>query len=101
MEYKHGDIGRQLLTKTHVQAAIAEAQEDRSERTGITQDEVIQGLKREATLDGEDSSHSARVSAWAHLGKHLGMFTDRHLHGTDPESPVIFQMNFGDGLRNN
>ncbi len=93
--------GQRLLTNVDVQAAVTEAKETRSERTEITQDEVIQGLKREATLDGEDSSHSARVSAWAHLGKHLGMFTDRHLHGNDPESPVIFQMNFGDGLRNN
>ena len=99
--YKHGDIGRQLLTKTHVQAAIVEAQEDRAARTGITQDEVIRGLKKEATLDGEDSSHSARVSAWAHLGKHLGMFIDRHQHGSDPKSPVIFNMDFGAGLRNN
>ncbi len=61
----------------------------------LTQDEVISGLKREAALDGKDSSHSARVSAWAHLGKHLGMFTDRHLHGNDPESPV----NLPDELR--
>ncbi len=54
----------------------AEAQAVRSKRTEITQDEVIQGLKKEATLEGEGSSHSARVAAWAHLGKHLGMFTD-------------------------
>ncbi len=27
-------------------------------------------------MDGEGSSHSARVAAWGHLGKHLGMFTD-------------------------
>ena len=46
------------------------------ERTGITQDEVILGLKKEATLEGDGSSHSARVAAWAHLGKHLGIFTD-------------------------
>jgi hypothetical protein len=26
---------------------------------------------------GEDTSHSARVSAWAHLGRHLGMFQDK------------------------
>ena len=94
-------MGCENLTKPDIQAAVTEAQRDRAARTGITQDEVIRGLKKEATLDGEDSSHSARVSAWAHLGKHLGMFTDRHLHGNDPESPVIFQMNFGDGLRNN
>ena len=69
-------IGPELLGKTRVAAAIQDAKETRSERTGITQDEVIQGLKKEATLDGEGSSHSARVAAWAHLGKHLGIFTD-------------------------
>ncbi len=68
--------GAQLLAKLSIRQAVAEAQTIRSKRTEITQDEVIQGLKREATLEGEGSSHSARVSAWAHLGKHLGMFTD-------------------------
>ena len=62
---------------------------------------MIRGLKKEATLEGEGSSHSARVAAWAHLGKHLGMFTERHLHGGDPESPVIFHMDFGASLRDN
>ncbi len=69
-------IGPELLGKTRVAEAVKAAQQARSGRTEITQDEVIQGLKREATLEGEGSSHSARVSAWAHLGKHLGMFTD-------------------------
>ncbi len=68
--------GAQLLAKLSIRGAVAEAQAIRSKRTEITQDEVIQGLKKEATLEGEGSSHSARVSAWAHLGKHLGMFTD-------------------------
>ncbi len=69
-------IGPELLGKTRVAEAVKAAQQARSGRTEITQDEVIQGLKKEATLEGEGSSHSARVSAWAHLGKHLGMFTD-------------------------
>ncbi len=68
--------GARLLAKVSVRKAVAEARQARSERTEITQDEVIEGLKKEATLEGEGSSHSARVSAWAHLGKHLGMFTD-------------------------
>ncbi len=68
--------GAQLLAKLSIRGAVAEAQAIRSKRTEITQDEVIQGLKKEATLEGEGSSHSARVSAWAHLGKHLGIFTD-------------------------
>ncbi len=93
-------MGCENLTKPDIQAAVTEAQRDRATRTGITQDEVIQGLKKEATLDGEDSSHSARVSAWAHLGKHLGMFTDRHIHAADPENPIVYNMHFYDGLRN-
>ncbi len=84
-------IGPELLGKTRVAEAIKAAQESRSERTGVTQDEVIQGLKKEATLDGEGSSHSARVAAWAHLGKHLGIFTDNlNVKGT---GPVTFVMN--------
>ena len=68
--------GYQLLQKTTVQQAIQNAQQARSKRTEITQDEVIEGLRKEATLEGDGSSHSARVAAWAHLGKHLGIFTD-------------------------
>ena len=75
--------GERLLKNVEVHRAIQEAQEARSERTGVTQDEVIQGLKKEATLEGDGSSHSARVAAWAHLGKHLGIFTDNlNLGGT-------------------
>ncbi len=68
--------GSRLLSNVMVQAAIAKAMEARSERTEIGQDMVVHGLLREARFLGEGTSHSARVSAWAHLGKHLGMFTD-------------------------
>lgn len=70
-------IGHENLRKPNIAAAIASAQAERSERLNITADEVLRGLHAEATLTGEGSSHSARVTAWAHLGKHLGLFTDR------------------------
>lgn len=38
---------------------------------------VLRGLLSEAKNIDEGASHSARVAAWAHLGKHLGMFTDK------------------------
>lgn len=44
-------IGPQLLGKTHVKAAIAAAQAERSKRTGITQDRVLQELARVAFSD--------------------------------------------------
>ena len=42
---------------------------------------VINGLYAEANFHGEGSSHSARVSAWEKLAKHLGMFVDRKIIG--------------------
>ena len=67
--------------------------EARSERTGITQYEVIRGLLEEARNKGEDTSHSARVSAWAHLGRHLGMFDDKMTIGGDVSVEIV---KFGD-----
>ena len=69
--------GSRLLTNADVQAAIAEAQEARAKRTGLAQDDVVRGLLKEAELTGEGSHHAARVSAWAHLGRHLSMFNDK------------------------
>ena len=67
-------ISYQLLQKPSVSLAVQEAFQARSERTEITADMVVQGLLAEARDHDEGSSHSARVAAWAHLGKHLGMF---------------------------
>lgn len=69
--------GADNLRKPQIARAIEAAQADRAERLELTADDVLAGLHQEATRDGIDSSHSARVAAWAHIGKHLGMFTDR------------------------
>ena len=80
--------GFQLLKKTSVSEAINEAQQERQKRTLVTQDDVIRGLLTEAEWQGEGSSHSARVSAWAHLGKHLNMFTDKIEHTGANGGPI-------------
>ncbi len=85
--------GSCLLTNVDVQAAIVEAQEARAERTGLTQDAVVQGLLKEAEFKGEGSSPAARVSAWAHLGRHLGMFKDKIAVGGNLTVKVV---RFGD-----
>lgn len=69
--------GPRLLGNVEIAAAVQTAQQARSERLQITQDTVLSGLRREATLTGEGSSHAARVSAWGLIGKHLGMFVER------------------------
>lgn len=47
-------IGAQLLKKTQVQRAIARAKAERSRRTGITQDRVLQELARIAFVNATD-----------------------------------------------
>ena len=70
-------MGAENLTKPVIAGAIDAAKQARSERLEITQDDVLRGLHQEATRTGEGTSHAARVSAWALLGKHLGMFAEK------------------------
>ena len=74
-----GVIGHENLSKPNIAAAIAKAQTERAEEVGITQADVVAGLLLEARRTGKESTHGARVSAWAALAKHLGM--DRLVHG--------------------
>lgn len=82
------EIGSENLTKPNIAKAIQEAQENLSNKTQLTVDMVVQGLLKEAQDYAEGSTQSARVSAWAHLGKHLGMFKDKIEHSGDPNNPV-------------
>ncbi len=67
-------IGSENLTKPHIMAAVNAGLAVLARRNALTQDEVIAGLRKEATREGEGSSHAARVSALAKLGEALGMF---------------------------
>ena len=74
------EIGSENLSKPMVAKAIAEAQEKLSNKAQVTVEMVVQGLLNEAKDLSYGSTQSARVSAWAHLGKHLGMFKDKVEH---------------------
>ena len=80
--------GSRLLVNVSISEAIKEAQQERQKRTLVTQDDVIRGLLTEAEWQGEGSSHSARVSSWAHIGKHLGMFKDKIEHTGANGGPI-------------
>ena len=82
------EIGSENLSKPMVAKAIAEAQEKLSNKAQVTVEMVVQGLLNEAKDLSEGSTQSARVSAWAHLGKHLGMFKDKIEH-TGPNGGAI------------
>jgi len=73
-------IGAENLTKPDIAAALARAQAERTERTNITMDYVIQRLAVEAEREGEGASHSARVSALGQLRQH---FQDQTGGGVD------------------
>ena len=81
-----------LLTNVNVKKAIDEAQNETRERVkegvGLTVDMVVNGLLKEAQDYAEGSTQSARVSAWAHLGKHLGMFKDKVEHTGKDGGPI-------------
>ena len=81
-------IGQENLTKPDIAKAIQEAQESLSNKTQLTVDMVVNGLLKEAQDYAEGSTQSARVSAWAHLGKHLGMFTEKVQHSGPDGGPV-------------
>ncbi len=66
--------GERLLRNVEIEKRVGELRQEQEERTLLEADDVVMGLHTEATREGEGSSHSARVSAWGHLGKHLGIF---------------------------
>ena len=84
--------GPRLLGNVEIAQAVQAAQQARSHRVLINQDDVLRGLRREATLEGEGSSHAARVSAWGLIGKHLGMFVERRQQLGEDGQPVHFRL---------
>ena len=82
------EIGSENLTKPNIAKAIQEAQSRLSNKAQVTVEMVVQGLLKEAQDYAEGSTQSARVSAWAHLGKHLGMFTEKVQHSGPDGGPV-------------
>jgi phage terminase small subunit len=67
----------QLLAKLSIQQAVQQGKDDRSRRTQITQDSVLTGIR-----DIVDATRQAQPSVALRglelLGKHLGLFTEKH-----------------------
>lgn len=81
-EHTAKEIGCENLTKPNVAAAVKAAIDKRSDAAQVDAEYVVRRLRMEAEREGDEASHSARVSALGLLGKHLGMFVDRHEHST-------------------
>ena len=68
------EMGYENLTKPHVAAYIFEFMAKASERALVTVEDVVQGLRKEAVSMEEDSSPTARISAWKALSDYTGGF---------------------------
>jgi phage terminase small subunit len=88
-EYKHPNKqGPRLLVNVGVQEAIAERRAELSAVTKLTREHVAKGLQTEATWHGDDSSASARVSAWRELGKLYGFYPPERHEITFPDADI-------------
>ena len=74
--YKNSDVGRRLVTKSHVLNYISELQKEQSKRTGISADTVLKELQKVAFAE-TDISGKEKIKALELLGKHLGLFSDQ------------------------
>lgn len=106
-------IGAENLIKPNIAQAIEEAQNKRSERTEITQDYVLENIKKvvdrcmqaeavEKAFTQTDDGDFAQIYAFKEqgalkglelLGKHLGMFKDKVVHSGDPDNPINHNLN--------
>jgi phage terminase small subunit len=71
------DQAKLLMKRPKVVAAIKVGQLKLSRKTEVTAEKVIERLWEEANFTGKGASHSARVSALAHLAKHFGLLIER------------------------
>ncbi len=69
---------KQLLENPQVRAELDRLRAKIEQKAIVTAEEVLTGLLTEAKREGDGANHAARVAAWAHLGRHLELFTERH-----------------------
>ncbi len=72
-----GSVGNENLKKPEIQKAITGRMNRLADESDLTVKRIWEGLLKEAEYYEDGSSHSARVSAWAHLAKYKGMFIDK------------------------
>jgi phage terminase small subunit len=75
-EKRAAEIGYQLLHKTTVSAQIQLLRSERSQRTAITADKVLDDIARIGKKAEDAEEYTAALKACELTGKHLGMFKD-------------------------
>lgn len=72
--YKNSDVGRRLVTKSHVSAYIEKLRQEQQQRTQITADTVLGELAKIASTEDVEITGKEKMKALELLGKHLGLF---------------------------
>jgi len=78
-----------LLSNAKIQAEIQQAMDKRAEKTGITADFVLNGIKNIA-VTGEKETDKLR--AYELLGKHLKLFTEKIEEKSDQSININFNI---------
>ena len=73
-------IGSENLLKPVITEYIAKFKEEATERALVTVEDVVRGLLKEADSVEEDSSPTARISAWKALSDYTGGFDSNKVH---------------------
>lgn len=83
--------GNRLLTNADVAAAVEAAKQERAQRTELTQDYVLDGLR--GIAEDIEQPAAPRVKAYELLGKHQGMFVERVDHTSKGEKVGVTAIN--------
>jgi DNA-binding GntR family transcriptional regulator len=81
--------GEQVEEAEVVQEALQEARTELAKATGITKEQILEGLKEAADMAKLLADPQAMVRAWSEIGKMLGHYAPevkKHLHGVDPKT---------------
>lgn len=70
------EIACENLTKPHIALEIEAGKQAMAEETGLTVQQIIEGMLEE-TRTKDDGSSSTRISAWSWLGKYKRMWEDK------------------------
>ena len=73
-------IGQENLTKPDIQNYIQNVQGALKDKTLVTAEEVIAGIKRISEKAEQSNQYIAALRAFELLGKHLGIFVDKQVN---------------------
>ena len=83
-------IGSENLKKLEIKNYLQNLMQERSERTGITSDNVLKELEKVAFSDTEISGKE-KLKALELLAKHLGIFEERTKTSGEQELPALLK----------